>query len=650
ITYKILFNDAVAMTGGQPVDGSLSVPQICQQMLGEGVKRVAITTDEPDKYRGVELPAGVVVRHRHELDRLQRELRDIEGVSVLIHDQACAAEKRRRRKKKTLADPARRLFINTAVCEGCGDCGKQSNCLSLVPVETPFGRKRAIDQSSCNKDYSCVDGFCPSFVSVLGGAPRKGNNAALAAGRERLRALISQLPAPLPEPGDGRCNILVAGIGGTGVITLGAILSMAAHLEGRAASVLDITGLAQKGGTVISHIRLSGTAEPTGAVRIDAQQADVAIFCDAVAATGPEALQALRRGKTRVAVNTYLAPTAEFTRDPQISLDPQPLIDVLGAAAGAAGIRLLDAHAAAQQQFGDSILANMMMLGFAWQHGGIPLSEDAIMRALALNGIAVQANQEAFRMGRLAAWQPAALQPPVPPAEETAAARGPESLETVVDRCRASLIAYQDAAYAKKYTDVVNAVLAAEQALRPGAKPRLAVKVAQSLHKLMACKDEYEVARLFTDGEFRRTLHEQFEGDFTLQFHLAPPLLARRDPLTGIPRKITLGPGTERIFRLLARCKAVRGTWLDIFSYTAERKMERRLLRDYRYAILGMLGKLNAGNFNMALELAELPQMLRGFGHVKAANAENYQRKLEQLLAQLQGPVMNANNILRAPA
>ncbi len=647
ITYKILFNDAVAMTGGQPVDGTLSVPRICQQLLGEGVKRVVITTDEPDKYEGVALAAGVSVYHRHELDRLQRELRDIAGVTVLIHDQVCAAEKRRRRKKNTYPDPARRLFINTAVCEGCGDCGTQSNCLSLTPVETPFGRKRAIDQSSCNKDYSCVDGFCPSFVSVIGGAPRKGGKPAQAAGRDRLQALIGQLPEPEARPAGRHCNILVAGIGGTGVITVGAILSMAAHLEGRAASVLDITGLAQKGGTVISHIRLSDNADPTAAVRIDAQQADIAIFCDVVAAASPEALKTLQTGKTQVALNTYLAPTAEFTRDPQASLNPQPLVDTIRAAAGASNTRLLDAHSAAEQQFGDSILANMMMLGFAWQHGGIPLSEGAIMQALELNGIAVQANQEAFRTGRLAAWQPAALQPST---EKSVVLHLPESLDAVVERCRTSLTAYQNAAYAKQYTEVVQAVLAAEQALRPGAKPRLAVKVAQSLYKLMAYKDEYEVARLFTNGDFRQELREKFEGNFTLRFHLAPPLLARRDPLTGVPRKITLGPGTEKIFRLLARCKAVRGSWLDVFSYTAERRMERRLIRDYRQAVLGMLGHLNPGNFPIALELAELPQMVRGFGHIKAANAASYQQKLEALQARMTGPVMNANNILRIHA
>ncbi|MDS1140372.1 indolepyruvate ferredoxin oxidoreductase family protein [Pusillimonas sp. SM2304] len=650
ITYKILFNDAVAMTGGQPVDGPLSVPQICQQMLGEGVKRVVITTDDPGKYRGVPLAAGVTVHERHALDALQRELRDTEGVTVLIHDQVCAAEKRRRRKKKAFPDPARRLFINTGVCEGCGDCSTQSNCLSLTPVETPFGRKRAIDQSSCNKDYSCVDGFCPSFVSVMGGKPRKAASTG-PADRERLQALIAALPQPAFTPYDSHCNVLVVGIGGTGVITVGAILSMAAHLEGRAASVLDMTGLAQKGGTVISHIRLSANAQQTGAVRIDPQQADVAILCDVVAAAKPEALQTLRHGHTQAVINTYLAPTSEFARDPQADLNPQGLINTLKATAGESNCRLLQAHELAAKQFGDSILANMLMLGFAWQLGGIPLSAAAIMRALELNGVAVSANQQAFGLGRLAAGNPDALKSPAHDGEFPVVIPLPETLDQVVARCRASLAAYQNEAYARQYGDIIDRVLSAERTVRPEGRPRLTIKVAQSLHKLMAYKDEYEVARLFTDGTFRQALSEQFEGEFTLRFHLAPPLLARRDPRTGVPRKMSFGPSTERVFRLLARGKALRGTWLDIFSYTAERKMERRLIQEYQAAILDMLGKLDAGNYDLALELADLPQTVRGFGHIKQASVQAYRLRLAQLQASLgQPPVMHVNNISRFQA
>ncbi|NYT44013.1 indolepyruvate ferredoxin oxidoreductase family protein [Alcaligenaceae bacterium] len=644
ITYKILFNDAVAMTGGQPVDGSISVPQICQQMLGEGVRRVVVTSDDVDKYRDISLPAGVAVHDRHELDALQRELRDIPGVTVLIHDQVCAAEKRRRRKKNAYPDPARRLFINTAVCEGCGDCSKQSNCLSLVPVETPFGRKRAIDQSSCNKDYSCVDGFCPSFVSVVGGNLRKEASASGERERERLEELLTTLAEPSFLPYADRCNILVAGIGGTGVVTVGAILSMAAHLEGRAASVLDITGLAQKGGSVISHIRLSSDADATGTVRIDAGQADVLIACDIVAASRADALQAVRSGKTQAIVNSYLAPTTEFTQDPQADLNPEPLIAAVRSAAGADHTWTLNAHEQAFRYFGDSIMANMMMLGFAWQHGGIPLSLPAIMRALELNGVAVERNQRAFQMGRLLAAQPDALR--VATAKEKAVLiHMPESLEAVMERCSTALRAYQNDAYAAQFTGFIDQVLHAERKLRPEGRPQLTIQVAKSLYKLMAYKDEYEVARLFASGEFRKSLAEQFEGDYSLQFHLAPPLFARRDPHTGIPRKMTFGPTTEKLFRLLARCKGLRGSWLDVFSYTAERKMERQLITEFRQAVQAMLGTLNADSYASALQLAQAPQEIRGFGHIKLANIQAYRKTVADLTAAASRPEMKVNNI-----
>lgn len=647
ITYKILFNDAVAMTGGQPVDGSISVPQICQQMMGEGVKRVVITTDEPEKYRGVSLVKGVTVHHRNELDAIQRELRDIKGVTLLIHDQVCAAEKRRRRKKGTYPDAARRLFINTAVCEGCGDCSTQSNCLSLTPVETPFGRKRAIDQSSCNKDYSCVDGFCPSFVSVIGGKLRKGDSTA-SMDKNVLAEQISSLPQPVFDDACDR-NVLVAGIGGTGVITVGAILSMAAHLEGRAASVLDITGLAQKGGTVISHIRIAADQHSLGAVRIDAGQADVAILCDVVAGTTAEALQALQAGKTLAVVNSHLAPTAEFTRNPQVNLDAKPYIAAVQRSAGADNTCQLNAHEIATRLLGDSILANMMMLGYAWQRGAIPLSRDAIMQALQLNGVSIQANQEAFELGRLASHSPAALAPAADEKGHPVTIHAPESLDVVVQRCATALTAWQNAAYARQYTTLVDAVWSAEQAVRPQTKPRLAIKVAKSLYKLMAYKDEYEVARLYTDGDFRKQLSAQFEGDFTLQFHMAPPLFARRDPRTGVPRKIVLGPGTEKLLAVLARAKFLRGTWLDVFSYTDERRTERRLIRDYIGAIQSMSKNLSDQNFAMALELADLPQSVRGFGHIKLANIPAYEKRLHDLQSSFE-PVATGNDFTHLPA
>jgi len=414
ITYKILFNDAVAMTGGQPVDGPISVPRICQQTIGEGARRVVITTDEPERYRGVSLSAGVDVHHRRELDRLQRELREIPGVTILIHDQTCAAEKRRRRKKNEYPDPARRLFINKAVCEGCGDCGVQSNCLSLVPAETPEGRKRQIDQSSCNKDYSCVDGFCPSFVSVMGGALRRGDQNGQADMKAQLLAKLDTLPQPNIQAKD--CNVIVAGVGGTGVITIGAVLSMAVHLEGRSSSVLDMTGLAQKGGTVISHIRLSANKENTGAVRVDPGQADLAILCDVVAAAHPNALSCLRPGHTHAIINEYLAPTAEFTRNPDAPLDAQHLLSQLKTTAGENQVRSFNAHQAATLLFGDSLLSNMLLMGMAWQQGSMPVSSAAVEQAIRLNGVAIQANLDAFHLGRVLAhdethWPASWLQP-----------------------------------------------------------------------------------------------------------------------------------------------------------------------------------------------------------------------------------------------
>lgn len=636
ITYKILFNDAVAMTGGQPVDGPISVPRICQQLRGEGVQRIAITSDDPDKYKGVELVSGVTIDHRRELDRIQRELRDTAGVTVLIHDQECAAEKRRRRKQKTFPDPDRRLFINTAVCEGCGDCGVQSNCLSLVPVETHFGRKRAIDQSSCNKDYSCVDGFCPSFVSVSGGTVRKHQTKSASVDADHLQGLIDQLPVPDFAHHEHSCNILVAGVGGTGVVTVGAIITMAAHLEGRAASVLDITGLAQKGGTVISHVRVSEGTESTGAVRIHARQADVAILCDPVAAATPQALAPLRHGATHTTLNTWIAPTPEFTRDPDVDMNPASLIRTIQDSAGPDNTWLLDAHTVALQHFGDSILSNMLMLGFTWQRGGIPISEAAIMQALELNGVAVKTNQDAFRLGRLAACHPDALADRPQPQMASTVIRAPESLERIVERCQESLTAYQNRRYAQEYIQVVRCVQTVEEAVRPGEKPILTAKVAQALHKLMAYKDEYEVARLFTNTEFRSALNEQFEGNFTLKFHLAPPILARRNPLTGIPGKMEFGPWLEHVFRILAHGKHVRGTWLDVFSYTRERRMERRLVRDYQRAIQSMAEQLSEQNFALALELAELPKDVRGFGHVKERNVHIFDQRLAEIVRALQ--------------
>lgn len=637
ITYKILFNDAVAMTGGQPVDGPISVPQICQQLRGENVARIVVTSDEPEKYQGVDLGAGIKVHHRHDLDALQRELREIPGVTVLIHDQTCAAEKRRRRKKNQFPDPARRMLINSAVCEGCGDCGVKSNCLSVVPLETPYGRKRAIDQSSCNKDYSCAEGFCPSFVSVMGGKPRK--SAAPKADQERLQHLIQQLPLPQPPALERPYRLLVAGMGGTGVITIGAIVSMAAHLEGLSAAVLDLTGLAQKGGTVVSHIRLAPAGAAAGPVRLDWQQADAAILCDPVAAVAPDSLGALRRGHTQVTVNTYVAPVSDFTRNPDAAMRPEALLAKIRHAAGDEHTAAIDAHEAALALFGDSILSNMFMLGYAWQRGGVPLSQAAINRAIELNGVAVAANRAAFDSGRLAAHQPEALEGALRPRAQVVQLHVPETFERAVARRVEDLTAYQDAAYAQAYREVVERVAARERELAPDARPpRLAMAVARGLFKLMAYKDEYEVARLYTGEAFQAQLKGQFEGDYSLRFHMAPPIFARKDPRTGVPRKVTLGPRTMTALKLLTRFKRLRGTWFDPFGHTAERKMERALVGEYRQTIDRLLAGLNRDNLAQAATIAALAETIRGFGHVKAANVEKYRTELARLMQSYTAP------------
>jgi len=641
ITYKILFNDAVAMTGGQPVDGPISVPQICQQLRGENVARIVVTTDEPEKYQGVDLGPGIKVHHRRELDALQRELREIPGVTVLIHDQTCAAEKRRRRKKNQFPDPARRMLINSAVCEGCGDCGVKSNCLSVVPLETPYGRKRAIDQSSCNKDYSCAEGFCPSFVSVMGGKPRK--SAAPKADQERLQGLIAGLPLPDIHALEHPYRLLVAGMGGTGVITIGAIVSMAAHLEGLSAAVLDLTGLAQKGGTVVSHIRLAPAGATAGPVRLDWQQADAAILCDPVAAVAPDSLGALRRGHTKVTVNTYVAPVSDFTRNPDAAMRPEALLAKIRHAAGDTHTAAIDAHEAALALFGDSILSNMFMLGYAWQRGGVPLSQAAIYRAIELNGVAVAANRAAFDNGRLAAHQPDALQGALRPRAQVVQLHVPETFDRAVARRVEDLTAYQDAAYARTYQQVVDAVAARERELAPDAKsPRLAMAVARGLYKLMAYKDEYEVARLYTGDAFKAQLEGQFEGEYSLRFHMAPPIFARKDPRTGVPRKMTLGPRTMSALKLLTRLKGLRGTWFDPFGHTAERKMERALVKEYRQTIDQLVAGLTSDNLAQAATIAALAENIRGFGHVKAANVDKYRTDLARLMQSYTAPASHA--------
>ena len=637
ITYKILYNDAVAMTGGQSVDGPLDPAMITRQVAAEGVQRIVVVTDEPDKYPlGVDWAPGVTVEHRDHLDRVQKDLRAVEGVTVLLYDQTCAAEKRRRRKRGRYPDPPKRAFINEAVCEGCGDCSVQSNCVSVVPVETEFGRKRAIDQSSCNKDFSCVKGFCPSFVTVHGGKIRKQQTDA-------PRGLQDSVWEALPEPQvpalERPYGIVITGVGGTGVVTIGALLGMAAHLEGRGCSVLDMAGLAQKGGAVVSHVRLAPQPEDIHAVRISAGSARLVLGCDLVVAAGTEALSKMTSGQTRAVINSHQVMTGAFTRNPDLAFPGAEMERLIGEAAGPGQADFLDATRIATALLGDSIATNLFMLGFAWQKGLVPLSAAAIEQAIALNRVAVEANKAAFLWGRRAAHDLVAVEKAVAPKSEPQAHHLSQSLDEVVARRVQILTAYQNAAYAARYSALVDKTRAAEAAKAPGFTGR-AEAVARYYFKLLAVKDEYEVARLYSAPEFRRGLSAQFDGRYKLSFHLAPPLFAKRDPDTGHLQKQEFGAWLLPALSLLAKLKSLRGTALDIFGYSDERKMERRLIADYETLMDEVFAKLTPDNHALAVDLASIPEKIRGFGHVKEGHVKAAKACEADLLAAFRDPTL----------
>ena len=659
MTYKILVNDAVAMTGGQPADGVVTADSIARQVHAEGVRRIAVVSDELRKYAGREtlFPPAMSFHDRGELDAVQRELRATPGVTVLLYDQACAAEKRRRRKRGTYADPPRRLFINEAVCEGCGDCGAKSNCLSVVPVETPSGRKRQIDQSSCNKDYRCADGFCPSFVSLEGGRLRRPAAGVDAARFARLLATVPEVEA---AGWRGPYDLLVTGVGGTGVVTVGALVAMAAHLEGRHASVLDFMGFAQKGGAVLSHVRLAASADALNQARIDTQQADAMLACDLVVAASDDALQSVRHDRTRIVANRHVLPVAAQVTDPDAPLPVEALLEKLGAAAGDDRLVVCDAHALAARALGDTVATNIVMLGYAWQQGVVPLSRVAIERAIELNGVAVEANTRAFQLGRLAAHDPAALDAllggAVDAAVKPAVAQADEALPQLLARLEHELTGYQHPRLAARLRALVERVAEAERALRaPGQAPALAATVARSYAKLLMVKDEYEVARLYSAPGFRRALEAQFDGDYTLGVMLAPPLLARRGP-DGVPRKMRFGRWVFPVFRGLAALRRVRGTLLDPFGHTLERRCERALADDYAAMIdalvrrLGEQGPEAAARLGPAMQLAALPQSIRGFGHVKLRNLVEAKRREAPLAASLGLAPRTSAVVLRAIA
>ena len=688
ITYKILYNDAVAMTGGQPVDGTLSVPQIAHQMRAEGVQTIALVSDDIDKWTDPSIfPSGVSFHDRRELDDVQKTLREVKGTSILIYDQTCATEKRRRRKRGKMVDPQKRVAINSLVCEGCGDCGQKSFCVSVLPKDTEFGRKREIDQSNCNKDFSCVEGFCPSFVTVHGGKPRKGKKVNAA---DRLASLPApQVRSDLSQP----WNILITGVGGTGVVTIGALLGMAGHLEGKGASVLDQTGLAQKGGAVTTHIRIARTPEDIHAVRIAAGEADLVLGCDMVVVNDYWVLSKVRGERSQVVLNTYEAMPGTFTTHPDMQFPATDIIAGVKVALGGREPMLVDATQVATALMGDAIASNLFMLGYAWQQGLVPISYEAIMRAVELNGAAIEMNKTAFAWGRLAVVNPQAVQEAaglirnaqtesertpralqvLPPGEwestewgANAAPRNPgneselrglpedgahggdvaflplddlrlsRSLDELIARRKDFLTEYQDAAYAARYTDLVAKVRNAENTRAPGSTA-LTEAVARYFFKLMAYKDEYEVARLYTSGEFKRRLEQQFEGDYEVHFHLAPPLFAKKDAHGRLMKK-EYGPWVFKAFGLLAKLRFLRGGTFDVFGYTDERKGERQLIADYEKTLGELLGTLDGDKLGLAVEIASIPEHIRGYGHIKEKHLHAAKAREAELLTLWRNP------------
>ncbi|WP_309681313.1 indolepyruvate ferredoxin oxidoreductase family protein, partial [Polaromonas sp.] len=649
ITYKILYNDAVAMTGGQQVgerpEGH-SVAQIAHSLRAEGVVKLVVVTDDPQKYHGRthtqassaarashaellnDLPPGIEVFHRDELDRLQREFRELKGTSAIIYDQTCATEKRRRRKRGTLATPDKTVVINELVCEGCGDCSVQSNCLSVEPVETEFGRKRRINQNSCNKDYSCVKGFCPSFVTVEGGQLKKP--------KKEKKGDLASLP-PVPEPvlpvAENAWGIVVGGVGGTGVITIGQLLGMAAHLEGKGVVTQDAGGLAQKGGATWSHIQIANRVEAIYTTKVDTAKADLVIGCDPIVAANKYTLAVMQPGRTYVAMNSHGTPTAAFVTNPNWQFPAANCESAVTAAVGAGLMDSFDAEQVAVQMIGDSIYTNPLMLGFCWQKGRVPLSHAALMRAIELNGVQVDNNKAAFEWGRRCAHDLAAVQALFKAAQVIQFVKKPSLTEMLGKRVD-FLTAYQNAAYASSYQVFVEKVRVAEA---PLGKTTLTEAVARYLFKLMAYKDEYEVARLHTDASFHARINAMFEGDFKLNYHLAPPLIAAKND-QGELQKRPFGPWMLTGFKLLAKLKGLRGTPLDIFGRTEERKMERALIGEYRASIEEVLTGLNAGNHALAVDIARIPELIRGYGHVKERHLKTARPQWAELMQSWRKP------------
>ncbi|MDH3440907.1 MAG: indolepyruvate ferredoxin oxidoreductase family protein, partial [Gammaproteobacteria bacterium] len=624
ITFKILFNDAVAMTGGQPVDGPITVERVAHSVRAEGVARIALVSDEPENFDAADLPPGTTISHRRDMDPIQRELRDIPGVTVLIYAQTCATEKRRRRKRGLLDDPNKFVVINDLVCEGCGDCSVESNCLSVIPRETPLGRKRQIDQNSCNKDFSCVNGFCPSFVTVEGGE-RSRARVSVEVPEEKLRSL--DVPA-IPSL-ENSYDLLVTGVGGTGVITVGALITMAAHLEGRGTSVLDFMGFAQKFGPVLSYIRFAKNPAELNQVRIDNQQADALIGCDLVVSSSPRASRTYRRGHTRAVVNTTEMSTADFVKFRDATLSAASRVSAIAEITSAENLSTVAANDLSEALLGNTIYANVLMLGFAWQKGLIPASSEALLRAIELNGVDVPQNLQAFNWGRIAAADPEFVSASIAGPESSVS--GLESLDESIAHRAKFLADYQDQALADRFLTLVEGVRKAESSIASGSE--LTHTTMRAYFKTLAYKDEYEVARLHSQTGFLAALRSDYGDGARLRFHLAPPLLSRQLDSRGRPRKKEFGAWILPLFRLLARMKRLRGTRLDIFGMTAERRMERELIEEFEAHTKEILQGLAGHNLEAGRQVLSEYLEIRGYGPVKALAAadarEQIQIKLE---------------------
>lgn len=620
MTFKILYNDAVAMTGGQPNDGDLSVDIIARQVKSMGVERIAIVSDEPEKYSGdTGLPAQTMIHHRDDIMALQKEMMKVRGVSVLIYDQTCAAEKRRRRKRGTYPDPNKRVFINERVCEGCGDCGVKSNCVAIAPVETVYGRKRQIDQSVCNKDYSCLKGFCPSFVTVEGGELIKSS------AKDAALPVFPVLPDPPQVSLERPWSILITGIGGTGVVTIGHVLGMAAHIEGKGAALIDMAGLSQKNGAVVTHLKLAQRPEDISSIRIATGGSDLILGCDLVTSASERVLAAADPARANAVINSHEVMPAQFTRSPDFEFPAEEMTKLIVSRTKPQGSHFVDSTGIATELLGDSIASNMFTLGYACQKGLIPVGAKAIERAIELNGVSIKLNLDAFLLGRRAAHDPGVFV-----SLAGATARATESLDELIERRYRDLAAYQNRAYADRYRAFIEKVRRNEEGRVKGTTA-LTEAVARYLYKLLAYKDEYEVARLYTDGEFHKELKRRFKGG-TVKFHLAPPLLAPRDPDTGHLRKQVYGSWMMHAFGLLARLKFLRGTPFDPFGRSAERKRELALIEDYRQTISEILAGLTPSNHALAVEIASVPEQIRGYGHVKEQHLGPAEKRWSELV------------------